>query len=204
MSLRGGDRYYRLAKGLGAPSRAYFKLAHLNKKHSFLARGSRVVDLGSSPGGWVSYELSVVGETGRVVAVDVDELKITPSPNLVFIQKDIFEVEPNNLITALGGMANVFVSDLAPRFTGIRSVDMARHYELISRALELSTQTLRENGWFIVKLFMSAEIHEFIRDLRTRFASVKIEKPQSSRSSSSEVYAVCRQIKGNIAPPSHI
>jgi len=53
IALRGRDKYYRLAKRLGVPSRAYFKLAQLNNKYGFLVRGSKVVDLGSSPGGWL-------------------------------------------------------------------------------------------------------------------------------------------------------
>jgi 23S rRNA (uridine2552-2'-O)-methyltransferase len=194
IALRGRDRYYRLAKRLGVPSRAYFKLAQLNNKYGFLASGARVIDLGSSPGGWLSYELEQVGQMGRIVAVDIDNIKVKSPENLVFIQKDIFNLDPNELLGALGGRANVFLSDLAPRFTGIRSVDIARHYDLALRALELSSQTLDSRGWLVIKLYMSPEVKEFVSMLRQRFERVKLEKPSSSRPSSSEVYAVCHKV----------
>ncbi|PSN91947.1 hypothetical protein B9Q09_04770 [Candidatus Marsarchaeota G2 archaeon ECH_B_SAG-C16] len=195
IALRGRDKYYRLAKRLGVPSRAYFKLAQLNNKYGFLVRGSKVVDLGSSPGGWLSYELERVGQMGRVVAVDVDNIRVTSHGNLVFIQKDIFDLDPQELLGALGGRADVLLSDLAPRFTGIRSVDIARHYDLASRALGLSSQTLDSRGWFVIKLYMSPDVKEFVGMLRRRFENVKLEKPSSSRPSSSEVYAVCHKVR---------
>jgi 23S rRNA (uridine2552-2'-O)-methyltransferase len=197
MSTRGGDKYYRLARQRGKPSRAYFKLLHLNRKYGFLGSGSRVVDLGSSPGGWASYVLGVVGPAGRLVAVDVDDLNLTPRPNLLFVRKDIFDLRADELKDALGGEADVVLSDVAPRFTGIRSVDMARHYDLAEKALELAVGTLVTNGWFIVKLFMCAELKEYTVKLKKRFVEVRVDKPPSSRSTSSELYAVCSGLKAS-------
>lgn len=191
ISHRGNDRYYRLAKRMGQPSRAYFKILQLNRKHGFLRRGARVIDLGSSPGGWVSYELRAVGPSGRVVAVDVQEVRLK-HPSLVFIKKDVFELGAQELLEALGGRADAVLSDLAPRFSGIRSLDVARQIELATRALEIATQTLATHGWFVVKLFMSPEAMEFVRRLRQTFQDTKLEKPPSSRPTSSEIYAVCR------------
>lgn len=199
ISQRGNDKYYRLAKRLGQPSRAFFKLAQINRKYRFLDRGRRVIDFGSSPGGWVGYELERVQPDGRVVAVDLQDIRLK-HPLLVFLKRDVFELSPQELLEALGGRADVVLSDLAPHFTGIRSVDMARHFDLATRALELATQTMNPQGWFLVKLFMSQDAAGFIRKLNQTFESVKIEKPPSSRSTSSEIYAVCRGLKTQNKP----
>lgn len=194
ISQKGNDPYYRLAKRLGQPSRAYFKLFELDRKYRLLGFGAKVIDLGSAPGGWVGYELKKVGSKGRVVAVDLRDLMIT-HPRLIFIKRDVFELKPQELLEALGDWADALLSDLAPNFTGIRSVDMARQIELANRALELALETLEPKGWFVVKLFMSPEATEMFRGLRNIFEWVKLEKPSSSRPSSSEVYAVCRGLR---------
>lgn len=198
ISQKGNDPYYRLAKRLGQPSRAYFKLLELDRKHRFLGFGRRVIDLGSAPGGWVGYELKKVGSAGKVVAVDLKDLRVT-HPRLVFIKRDVFELEAQELVEALEGRADALLSDLAPNFTGIRSVDMARQIDLAKRALELATTTLKPQGWFVVKVFMSPEAMDMVRGLRNVFEWVKLEKPSSSRPSSSEVYAVCRGLKSQRA-----
>jgi len=197
ISQHGGDKYYRLARRMGEPSRAYFKLLQLDKKHHFLSQAKRVIDLGSAPGGWLSYVLERVGSDGKVVAVDIQELRVRSSPNLVFIMKDVFEVCPQELLEELGGRPDVVLSDLAPRFTGIRSVDVARQSGLVEKALELATQTLVEKGWFVTKLFMSPEAMELVGRLKREFRAVSIEKPPSSRRGSSEIYAVCRDLTYN-------
>ncbi|PSN84883.1 hypothetical protein B9Q02_08445 [Candidatus Marsarchaeota G1 archaeon BE_D] len=192
----GRDKYYRLAKSMNKPSRAYFKLRELDSKHALLKRGYKVIDLGSSPGGWVSYELERVGEEGLVFAIDKDELRIKPHNNLVFIKADILNTDLERLISSIGVKVDLVASDLAPSFTGIRSVDMARHYELAHKALELAQRTLG-TGNFVVKLFMSDEFYEFQKELIKTFEEVKIERLPATREKSSELYAVCKRVRAH-------
>lgn len=193
MSTKGGDKYYRLAKRFGKPSRAYFKIRQIDLKHKVFEPGMVVIDLGSSPGGWVSYELNKVAPQGRVVAVDLADLRVKTGPGLLFLKKDALQLSSKELLEKTGSAVDVFLSDMAPRFSGVTTVDMARHYELATKAFELADATLRKQGWFIVKLFISEDFKPFLGVLKRNFASVKIEKPDSSRRDSSEVYAVCKK-----------
>lgn len=197
ISRKGRDRYYRLAKERNKPSRAYFKLMHLDRRYGIIRSGFRIVDLGSAPGGWVHYELERVGEAGIVVSVDLDEYQKPHTRNLVFLQADILRLDASDLLMQLGGKADVVASDAAPHLSGIREVDMARHYELAEAALRIAKLTLSDNGWFMVKLFMSEEFRRFAFKLKTTFGSVNFDKPQSSRKESGELYAVCRRLLQN-------
>ena len=61
------DLYRRLAREQGYKSRAAFKLIEANERYEFLRKGSRVVDFGSSPGGWLQVASELVGPGGLVV-----------------------------------------------------------------------------------------------------------------------------------------
>lgn len=182
-----------MAKERRKPSRAYFKLMHLDKKYGIIRPGYRILDLGSAPGGWVHYELECVGEAGLVLSVDLNDYQLPPRPNLTFLRADILKLSTSDLLVQLGGRADLVASDVAPRLSGIREMDMARHYELTEGALRIARSTLSSNGWFIVKLFMSEEFKGFSLKLRSMFESVHFDKPVSSRKESGELYAVCRR-----------
>src|SRR5436853_900842 len=77
------DPYVARAKREGFRSRAAFKLAEIDDKHSFLKPGKRVLDLGAAPGGWSQVAAKRVGEgRGRVVAIDL--LDMEPIPGVEF------------------------------------------------------------------------------------------------------------------------
>ena len=68
------DPYVKRAKAEGYRGRAAFKLVELDDKYRFLAPGTRVLDLGSAPGGWAQVATRRVnalgersGKQGRVV-----------------------------------------------------------------------------------------------------------------------------------------
>jgi 23S rRNA (cytidine2498-2'-O)-methyltransferase len=79
------------------PSRAYLKLWELFTIHGFVpSRGQRVIDLGSSPGGW-TWVLQQVG--CKVVSVDKAELdeKIKKLPGIESLKKDAFKLSPDDV-----------------------------------------------------------------------------------------------------------
>src|SRR5271170_788038 len=69
------DPYVARAKRDGLRSRAAFKLAEIDDKYRVLRPGARVVDLGAAPGGWSQLAARRVGPSGRVIALDVLDLK---------------------------------------------------------------------------------------------------------------------------------
>jgi 23S rRNA (uridine2552-2'-O)-methyltransferase len=190
------DAVYRRAKREGFRSRAAIKLEDLDRLFSLLRPGQRIVDLGCWPGGWLQVCAERVGPRGRVVGVDVAETEQVERPNVVVLQADVYdEMLAERVADALGGQADLVLSDLAPKLSGIAVSDSARHAALVHRALELTRIWLGPEGVFVAKLFMDAEYQALIHDLRATFRAVKSRKPDSTRKGSSELYVCGRGLK---------
>src|ERR1700691_5117868 len=69
------DPYVARAKREGFRSRAAYKLAEIDDKYRLLKPGMRVIDLGAAPGGWSEVAAQRVGGSGRVVALDILDMK---------------------------------------------------------------------------------------------------------------------------------
>ena len=90
------DPYVARAKREGFRSRAAYKLAEIDDKYHLLKPGARVVDLGAAPGGWSEIAARRVGASGRVVALDILDMK--PIPGVDFITLDFLdETAPDRL-----------------------------------------------------------------------------------------------------------
>src|ERR1700735_2342408 len=83
------DPYVMRAKREGFRSRAAYKLAEVDDKYRLLKAGARVVDLGAAPGGWSEIAARRVGKSGRVIALDVLDMK--PIPGVDFLQLDFLD-----------------------------------------------------------------------------------------------------------------
>lgn len=190
------DSVYRRAKREGFRSRAALKLEEIDALFSVLKPGLRVVDLGCWPGGWLQVCSERVGPRGRVVGVDVAETQDVPHPNTTVLHADVYdETLAERVRAALGGPADLVLSDLAPKLSGIAATDSARHAALVQRALELARGWLAADGALLAKLFMDAEFEGLIRELRATFAKVKTRKLGTTRRGSSELYVCGRGLK---------
>src|SRR5215472_3565084 len=113
LSRQLNDPYVAEARRLGYRSRAAFKLIELDDRFRLLRPGARVVDLGCAPGGWTQVAAERVGLGGLVVAVDLAE--IAPLPGATLVRADLRGPEAAAAIgQALGGRADVVLSDMAP------------------------------------------------------------------------------------------
>src|SRR5262245_59654904 len=83
------DHYYEKAKDAGFRSRAAFKLIELNSRHHFLKSGSRVLDLGCWPGGWLQVAAQKVGRHGLVVGVDLVETEPLSEDQVRLVTGDV-------------------------------------------------------------------------------------------------------------------
>ncbi|MEQ8194320.1 MAG: RlmE family RNA methyltransferase, partial [Rhodospirillales bacterium] len=107
------DPYVAEAQVRGLRSRAAFKLLELDERFAILKPGDRVVDLGAAPGGWTQIVLERIGPQGTVIAVDQNVME--PLSGAAVMQLDIFdENAPEEIRRALGGPADVVLSDMAP------------------------------------------------------------------------------------------
>jgi 23S rRNA (uridine2552-2'-O)-methyltransferase len=189
------DSFVRKAREDGYRSRAVYKLEQLQDKDALLRPGQVVLDLGSAPGGWSEYASRIVGDRGRVIALDL--LPMAPVPGVEFIQGDFTEQETLDRLTGtLGDLrVDLVLSDMAPNLSGVESVDQPKSIYLAELALDLARRYLRNNGALAVKLFQGEGFEDFTADLRQVFRSVKFRKPDASRARSREIYAVCSGLK---------
>lgn len=198
MSYRRKDAFHQRAKREGYRSRAAYKLAELQKAHRVLGRGDRVVDLGCWPGGWLQVAAAQVGPKGRVVGVDLEATDaLAGSANAVAIRGDL--EEPATLAAlreALGGPADVLLSDAAPKLTGVRDRDRAREEALLEAVEAALPELLRPGGRLLAKLLECPEAQAFQRRLRGAFEGVKPVKTRASRKGTSERYLLARGYRG--------
>lgn len=189
------DPFVRKAHAEGWRSRAVFKLSELQRVEKLMRQGDVVVDLGAAPGAWSQYAASVVGASGRVVALDL--LEMPPLPGVEVLQGDFREEETLKALLATLGTARVdlVLSDLAPNMSGMRSVDQPRSMYLAELVLDFAGQVLRGGGNMVVKLFQGEGFQEYVNAVRTRFGSVRMRKPPASRSGNRETYLVARNFR---------
>jgi len=188
------DPYVQAAKTAGYRSRAAFKLKELDARFHLLKRGGRVLDLGAAPGGWSQVAVERVGETGRVVAADL--LPIEPINGVTILQCDVTDPDSAGLLKqALGGPANVVLSDMASPTTGHRETDHIRTLALLEAAFELAIDVLKPGGAFVGKVFQGGATQEVLTRVKKRFAEVKHVKPPASRAESVELYLVATGFK---------
>jgi 23S rRNA (uridine2552-2'-O)-methyltransferase len=189
------DKFYRKARAMGLPSRAAFKIEELIDRAKLALPGSRIVDLGCAPGGWLAILARAVGPGGRVVGVDLAPVK-SPAPCCVTLCGDIRDPEVvASAIDALGAHADLVTCDIAPKLTGVRDRDEARMRELIDAAIAFATRALKPGGAMIAKAFMSRGFKEIVAEFEELFANVEVTRVRASRPGSSELYIVARGFK---------
>lgn len=184
------DPFVKKAQSEGMRSRAAYKLEELLERDRLLKPGMVVVDLGSAPGGWSQVVRRELGDSGRVIALDI--LPMPPIAGVEFIHGDFREdAALSELERALGGdKVDLVISDMAPNMSGVDAVDQPRSMYLVELARDFADAHLRPGGAFLAKVFHGTGFDEFVRDLRTRYARVAVRKPKASRARSAEVYAL--------------
>lgn len=186
------DPYVQRAQREGWRSRAVYKLMEMQEKDRILRQGQVVVDLGAAPGGWTQYAVGLLGDEGRMFALDI--LPMDGFAGVDFIQGDFTEQAVfDQLLERLDGRTvDVVLSDMAPNMSGQDSVDQPRAMYLAELAVDFAQRVLGPQGTYLVKLFQGAGFDEYIRELRRQFGTVVMRKPDASRTRSREVYALAR------------
>ncbi len=189
------DPYVFAAKTKGYRSRAAFKLVELDDKFHFLKKGARVLDLGAAPGGWCQVALARIGSEGRIVAADI--LEMEPMTGVEILLADLTDpAVPARLKQALGGPADLVMSDMAAPTTGHRPTDHLRTTALMEIALAVAQDTLKPGGAFVGKAFQGGAAGELLTAIKKSFRDVKHVKPPASRAESVELYLVALGFKG--------
>jgi 23S rRNA (uridine2552-2'-O)-methyltransferase len=185
------DPYVVRAKREGLRSRAAYKLAEIDDKYCLLKPGVRVVDLGAAPGGWSEIAARRAGAKGRVIALDILEMK--PIAGVEFLKLDFLDAAaPERLKAMLGGNADIVLSDMAANTTGHRQTDHLRIMALADAAAAFAREVLADGGAFLCKVLQGGTEAALLSELKREFESVRHVKPPASRSDSAELYLLAR------------
>jgi 23S rRNA (uridine2552-2'-O)-methyltransferase len=184
------DPFVKRAQSEGLRSRAAFKLDEIFDRDHLLKPDMVVVDLGAAPGGWSQLVRQRLGQTGRVIALDI--LEMPSLAGVEFLHGDFREQEALSRLEAalMGSRVDLVLSDMAPNISGVAAVDNPRAMHLAELARDFAQEWLKPGGAFLTKLFMSPGFDDYVRDLRRRYQKVTVRKPKASRSRSPEVYAL--------------
>ncbi len=192
------DPYVAEARRLGYRSRAAFKLAQLDDRYALIAPGARVVDLGAAPGGWTQFAVERAKSRegrGRVVAVDL--VPVEPIPGAEILEIDFLDAEaPGRIRAALGGPADLVMSDMAAPSTGHPRTDHLRIMALAEAAYAFAGEALAPGGAFLAKVLRGGAEKELLDALKRDFASVRHVKPAASRADSAEIYVLATGFRG--------
>jgi 23S rRNA (uridine2552-2'-O)-methyltransferase len=189
------DPYVARAKREGLRSRAAYKLAEIDDKYRLLKPGGRVVDLGAAPGGWSEIAARRVGAGGRVIALDILEMKSIAG--VEFLKLDFLDAAaPERLKEMLGGKVDVVLSDMAANATGHRPTDHLRIMALAEAAVQFAREVLDGGGSFVCKVLQGGTETALLALLKRDFATVKHVKPPASRTDSAELYLLARGFRG--------
>ena len=144
----------------------------------------------AAPGGWSQMARKVMGDKGRVIALDI--LDMPPIAGVEFIHGDFREESVLSELERLVGdkPVDLVLSDMAPNMSGVGTVDQARAMYLSELARDFAEAHLRKGGDFLIKLFQGEGFDAYVKDLRPRYQKLTIRKPAASRRRSNEVYAL--------------
>jgi len=191
------DSFFNKAKKEGYPARSVYKLKEIDQKYKIIKKGDIVLDLGCAPGSWIMYISEKIGQRGKVLGIDIQEMKIKRRENVEFIKGDAKKVIDSIEIKKF----DVVVSDMAPKTTGVKLTDAAKSLELAEEAFKIVQKTLKIKGHFIVKIFESEDTIQFVNILKKYFSIVKRCSPRAIRKQSREFYVVCKNYKNLLGLP---
>ena len=188
------DPYVKRAKAENYRSRAAYKLIELDERFGLLKGVRTVVDLGIAPGGWTQV---VRRQIPQASVVGIDLLPTDPIEGATILQMDFMEeAAPDELKAALGGPADLVLSDMAANTVGHPQTDHLRTMALVEAGLGFAREILRPGGAYVAKVLAGGADNALVAELKRNFATVKHAKPPASRKDSSEWYVVAQGFKG--------
>jgi 23S rRNA (uridine2552-2'-O)-methyltransferase len=188
------DPYVKRARAENYRSRAAYKLIELDERFGFLRGVTAVVDLGIAPGGWSQV---VRRKVPRARVVGIDLLPTDPIEGVAILQMDFMDEDaPERLKEALGGPADLVLSDMAANTVGHPQTDHLRTMALVEAGLEFAREILKPGGAYVAKVLAGGADNQLVAELKRNFTTVKHAKPPASRKGSPELYVIAQGFKG--------
>ena len=187
------DIYVRQSKVDGYRARSAYKLIEIDEKFKIFKGGLSVLDIGAAPGSWSQYAYKVV-KSGKLISIDLK--KMDSIGNSIQIQGDFTEEKIQEEIKKnINSKFDIVMSDMAVDTTGIKNIDSIQTGELCKEAMYFAKDIMKENGFFISKIFMGGTFNEIVAEGKKYFKEVKVFKPKSSRKNSKESFIICKILR---------
>jgi 23S rRNA (uridine2552-2'-O)-methyltransferase len=188
------DPYVKKAQAEGYRSRAAYKLLELDERFTLIKGTRRVIDLGIAPGGW-SQVVRRLNPGAAIVGIDL--LPVDPIDGVTILQMDFMdEAAPAVLTEAMGGKADLVLSDMAANTVGHQQTDHLRTMALVEAGADFAGEILNTGGAYVAKVLAGGADHGLVALLKRMFTTVKHAKPPASRKDSSEWYVIAQGFKG--------
>ena len=170
-------------------------MLELDERFGLLKGVNAVVDLGIAPGGWSQV---VRRRAPKAVVVGIDFLPTDPIDGVTILEMDFMDDSaPGKLKQALGGPADLVLSDMAANTVGHSQTDHLRTMGLVEAGLHFAIEILRPGGAFVAKVLAGGADSNLVAELKRHFTAVKHAKPPASRKGSSEWYVIAQGFKGS-------
>ena len=188
------DEFVKLANKENWRSRAVFKLKEIDEKYNLVKANSKIIDLGSAPGGWSQY---AARKHKNIEIIAVDLLHMESLENVNFVQSDIADFGKNYVKKGGFSKIDLVMSDIAPNISGIGSADVPAMLNLADIVVEFALTALNDSGNLLIKLFQGKGTDEYLKQNKSYFNKVRIIKPKASKSNSREIYMLATSLKIN-------
>ena len=187
------DHYVQKANKEGWRSRAIYKLEEIQKKDKLIKPGMTLVDLGAAPGGWSQFTIEKY-KNCKLLSIDLVEMK--PIGNSYQIVGDFNkQSSKEKIINYFKDKVDLVMSDMAVNTTGNKNLDAVVTGELCLESLRFARDQLKENGFFVSKIFMGSTFKEIVSEAKLTFRETNIYKPPSSRKESKESFIICKKLR---------
>jgi len=189
------DFYFKKAKKEGYKARSVFKLEEINKKFKLFDRKSKlnVLDIGCAPGSWVQYLSKVLSDRSKIIWLDLKKAELKEK-NVFCYEQDATKLDEVEAILKKHQIEklDLITSDMAPNTIWFKDIDSIRSLELIKSTLPLYDKFLKEDGKFVIKIFMWPWFDEIIKELKNKYwwKHIKTFKPEAVRKISKEIYII--------------
>ncbi|MDD2908517.1 MAG: RlmE family RNA methyltransferase, partial [Candidatus Gracilibacteria bacterium] len=187
------DKYFLEAKKLGYRARSAFKLIEIQEKYNIIKPGQNVLDIGAAPGSFLQVIHKIIGDSAKLVGIDIQRIEPLNYKNLTLIQESIFEKDKlKAMFEEMGfGQFDLITSDIAPSTTGQTGVDQYRSVELNLAILDFAEIFLKKGGNLLLKVFVGEDTNDLVFPIKRKYNILKRTKPKACRERSFEEYFVC-------------
>ena len=187
------DIYVKKSKQEGFRSRAVYKLQEINDKYKIIKNGFSIIDLGAAPGGWSQLIIKKY-KNCKLLSIDLEEME--PIGNSYQIVGDFNKQNSKEkIINYFKDKVDLVMSDMAVNTTGNKNLDSIVTGELCLEALRFSKNQLKQNGFFVSKIFIGSTFKEIVGEAKLTFREINIYKPPSSRKESKESFIICKKLR---------